>query len=154
MLGLDKALQRALHQVAEYYAISIDAPTLKTLFAELLKKIAQQHGKVVLLIDEYDKPLIDYLDNIEQAKENQQTLKNFYSVIKDSDPYLEFMLITSVSEFSKVSVFSDMNNLYDISRDYRIAALTGYLTLKSKEDYDLYVLPVFPHVSSMATSHY
>ena len=50
-------------------------------------------------------------DDVEQAKANQQTLKNFYSVIKDSDPYLEFMLITGVSKFSKVSVFSDLNRL-------------------------------------------
>lgn len=88
--------------------------------------MAAQHGQVVLLIDEYDKPLIDYLDDIEQAKANQQTLKNFYSVIKDSDPYLRFMLITGVSKFSKVSIFSDLNNLFDISQHPGFATMLGY----------------------------
>lgn len=125
-MGLDAALQRALYQVAEQYTLAIQAPTLKTLFAELLEKLAKTHGKVAILIDEYDKPLIDYLDDIEQAKTNQTILKNFYSVIKDSDPYIEFLLITGVSKFSKVSVFSDLNNLLDISQHQRFATLLGY----------------------------
>ncbi|EIJ36808.1 ATP-binding protein [Thiothrix nivea] len=125
-LGLDAALQRALHEAAAQYAIELTAPTLKTLFAELLEKLAATQGQVVLLVDEYDKPLIDYLDDIEQAKTNQQILKNFYSVIKDSDPYLRFLLITGVSKFSKVSIFSDLNNLLDISRHPRFATMLGY----------------------------
>lgn len=141
-LGLDAALQRALHQIAGQYGMNITAPSLKTLFAELLEKLAQQQGKVVLLIDEYDKPLIDYVDNIEQAKANQQTLKNFYSVIKDSDPYLQFLLITGVSKFSKVSVFSDLNNLYDISRDHRFAGLVGY----TQDELEHYFSPYLPAV--------
>ncbi len=139
-LGLDAALQRALQQVATEYEVNVSAPTLKTLFAELLEQLAKQYDKVVLLIDEYDKPLIDYLDNIEQAKANQQTLKKFYSVIKDSDPYLEFMLITGVSKFSKVSIFSDLNNLYDLTLDDSAATLTGY----TQVELECYFEPYMP----------
>lgn len=132
-LGLDAAISAELQTLSRDLGITLTECGIDRQFRELIRK-AGTESKVVLLIDEYDKPLIDYLDDIEQAKANQQTLKNFYSVIKDSDPYLEFMLITGVSKFSKVSVFSDLNNLYDISRDYRFSALTGY-TQSELEDY-------------------
>ena len=80
---------------------------------------------IVLLIDEYDKPIIDYLDNIPQAKEHQKILKSFYSIIKDSDEYIRLLLITGVSKFSKVSIFSELNNLNDITLDRHYASLTG-----------------------------
>ncbi|MBU1723044.1 MAG: AAA family ATPase [Gammaproteobacteria bacterium] len=141
-LGLDKALQQALYEHASLYQVDLKGSTLKTLFGELLQKLAQQHGKVVLLIDEYDKPLIDYLDDIPQAKANQQTLKTFYSVIKDSDPYLEFLLITGVSKFSRVSIFSDLNNLFDLTMDYSAATLLGY----TQEELEHYFAPYMPAV--------
>ncbi|MEZ4864492.1 MAG: AAA family ATPase [Caldilineaceae bacterium] len=95
------------------------------LFAELIRKLAGR-GKVVLLIDEYDKPIIDYLDELEQAHANQLILKTFYSVIKNSDPYIEFLLITGVSKFGKVSIFSELDNLIDITLNRYFADLTGY----------------------------
>ena len=66
------------------------------------------------------------IDNVELAKANRETLKAFYSVIKESDEYLRFVLLTGVTKFSKVSVFSGMNNLNDISMNKRYAALLGY----------------------------
>ena len=95
-LGLETALQQTLEAIATQHGLTLVSTTLKNVFAELLEKLAKQQGNVVLLIDEYDKPLIDYLDDIPQAKANQQTMKAFYSVLKDSDPYLEFLLITGV----------------------------------------------------------
>ena len=79
--------------------------------------------KVVVLIDEYDKPIIDYLEDLEQAEENREILKDFYSVIKDSDQYIRFFFIIGVSKFSKVSLFSDLNNLDDITLDQNYATL-------------------------------
>jgi len=111
-------------QAAEF-SVALSGTTIKTMFAELLRKLADR-GKIVLLVDEYDKPIIDYLDDVEQAKANQQILKTFYSVIKDSDPYIEFLLITGVSKFSKVSIFSELNNLADITLNRHFADLTGY----------------------------
>ncbi len=128
MNGLYDELQQYIQEVALLYGIKLQDNSLKNQFEELLKALSRKNGKVVLLIDEYDKPIIDYLDpEIEQALENQQILKNFYSVIKDSDPYLELVFITGVSKFSKVSIFSDLNNLYDLTMHDRVAAtLTGY----------------------------
>ena len=114
-LGLRQAIIQELDKSAVELGIHLSRPTLKERFEELLVKTAQAQGKVILLIDEYDKPIIDYLEDQEKAKENREILKQFYSVIKDSDPHLEFMLITGVSKFSKVSIFSDLNNLKDLS---------------------------------------
>lgn len=93
---------------------------------DLIVKAHQKYGrKTVLLIDEYDKPIIDYLDNVPQAVANRDTLKWLYSIIKDSDPHLEMVFITGVSAFSKVSIFSDLNNLYNLSLSIEAENLTG-----------------------------
>lgn len=124
-LGLTAAIEAELRLLGEQLGISLQEAGIDRLFAEFIRKLAER-GKVVLLIDEYDKPIIDYLDDIEQAKANQQILKTFYSVIKDSDPYIEFLLITGVSKFSKVSIFSELNNLTDLTLNRHFADLTGY----------------------------
>jgi hypothetical protein len=70
----------------------------------------------VVLIDEYDKPIIDYLgDDTAKAIENRDVMKIFYSILKDADPHLKLVFITGVSKFSRVSIFSDLNNLNDIT---------------------------------------
>ena len=124
--GLEAALQEGLQYHANHYKVALVSSTLKSQFAELLEKLATQHGKVVLLIDEYDKPLIDHLDDIPLAKANQRVMKTFYSVLKDSDPYLQFLLITGVSKFSKVSIFFDLNHLFDLTLARDAVTLTGY----------------------------
>ncbi|MDD5393249.1 MAG: AAA family ATPase [Thiothrix sp.] len=140
-LGLETAIRLRLQSYANDYGICIDTiGSIARIFAELLEKIANQHGKVVLLIDEYDKPLIDYLDDIPLARTNQQVMKTFYSVIKDSDPYLEFLLITGVSKFSRVSIFSDLNNLYDLTLDRSTATLLGY----TQTELEHYFTPYMP----------
>ena len=143
-LGLATALQQTLENLATQHQITLVSSTLKSVFAELLEKLAKQHGKVVLLIDEYDKPLIDYLDDIPQAKANQQTMKTFYSVLKDSDPYLEFLLITGVSKFSRVSIFSDLNNLFDLTFDRSASTLLGY----TQTELEHYFTPYMPETES------
>ena len=81
---------------------------------------------MVVLIDEYDKPILDYLHDIEQAKANREVLKNFYSVLKPLDPHLRFVLLTGVSKFSRVSIFSELNNLTDLTIYSDYATLLGY----------------------------
>ena len=126
-LGLEMAIRLQLQTLAAEHDITLpETAGISRQFADLMEKLAKQHGKVVILIDEYDKPLIDYLDDIPLAKANQQVMKSFYSVLKDSDPYIEFLLITGVSKFSRVSLFSDLNNLYDLTLDYDNATLLGY----------------------------
>ena len=127
MKGLYGELQKHIQESAQMHGISLQDDSLKNQFEELLRKLAESKGQVVLLIDEYDKPIIDYLgEEVAQAKENQQVLKNFYSVIKDSDPYIRMVFITGVSKFSRVSIFSDLNNLYDITLSESYVTMLGY----------------------------
>lgn len=125
-IGLEKALSLMLDRWAKVFGLTLQDEGITLRFREIIQKVAERGERVVLLIDEYDKPLIDYLTKPEQARENQQILKAFYSIIKESDPYLQMVLITGVSKFSKVGVFSDLNNLKDITLDWRFADLTGY----------------------------
>ena len=95
--------------------------------AELIQSSFEKYKeKVVLLIDEYDKPILDNIDNLEVALPVREILKGFYSVIKDSDEYIQFTFITGVSKFSKVNLFSGLNNLKDVTLDERFATICGY----------------------------
>ena len=96
-------------------------------FKELITLAYEKYGqKVVVLVDEYDKPILDNITNKALAGEIRDAMKNLYSVLKDSDAYLKFVFLTGVSKFSKVSLFSGLNNLEDISLDARYAAICGY----------------------------
>jgi hypothetical protein len=95
----------------------------KRLIEEAYKKYNQ---KVVILVDEYDKPILDNIENKEVATLMREQLKNFYSVIKENDRYLKFVFITGVSKFSKVSLFSGLNNIEDITLDRRYSTICGY----------------------------
>ncbi len=96
-------------------------------FYELIKEGAKKYGrKVVVLVDEYDKPILDRIEVPEIALRIREKLKNFYSVLKDADPYLKFCFLTGVTKFSKVSIFSGLNNLKDITLDPGYATICGY----------------------------
>ena len=95
-------------------------------FAYIIKSLYEKFNKrVVILIDEYDKPLIATLENEELHEQYRSTLKAFYSVIKSSNDYIHLSFLTGVTKFSKVSIFSDLNNLYDISFDREYSSLCG-----------------------------
>ncbi len=116
-----------LNEHAEEYKVSLKLRFVKDRFFELIKKLYQKYNsKVVVLVDEYDKPILDNIENTEVAIEMRESLKNFYSVLKDADPYLKFVFITGVSKFSKVSIFSGLNNLNDITIDKDYATICGY----------------------------
>ena len=123
-LGLEVAIDKMLDEQAANHGIKLKAKKFDQKFKELLKELSKRNH-VVLLIDEYDKPIIDYLDDLPQARTNQKILKTFYSTIKDSDPYLKFLLITGVSKFSKVSIFSELNNLKDLTIHPKYVTLVG-----------------------------
>ncbi len=95
----------------------------RRLIAELHERCGQ---RVVVLVDEYDKPILDALDSPEIARANRGFLRGLYSVIKSCDAHIQFTLLTGVSKFSKVSIFSGLNNLMDITLDPRYAAICGY----------------------------
>ena len=97
------------------------------LFQQLIRRAHEQHGRqVVLLIDEYDKPMIDNIVKLELAQQMREQLHGFYSIIKTADEHLRFVMLTGVSKFSKVSIFSGLNNLKDISLSSRYASICGY----------------------------
>ena len=96
---------------------------LRDLLNRLHRKTGQQ---VVVLVDEYDKPILDVLGNPAVAKANRDRLRGFYGVIKDSAEHVRFTFVTGISMFSKVSLFSGLNNLHNISLDPRYATICGY----------------------------
>ena len=123
---LEKSIAKCLRTIAKRYKVSLEkTESIKDLFGELIDKLALKNS-VVLLVDEYDKPILDHIDNVAEAKAQREVLKNFYSVIKSVDQSLQFVLLTGVSKFAKTSVFSGINNLEDISLDRTYAALLGY----------------------------
>jgi len=96
-------------------------------FEELIREIYKKYNKkVVILIDEYDKAILDNLDQIEVAHKNREILKSFYTIMKDNERYIEFVFLTGVSKFSKASIFSGLNNLEDISLNPNFGTVCGY----------------------------
>ena len=120
------AIKKELRKLAESNGFELKSDSNGLMLRELIETIFKNQGQVVLLIDEYDKPIIDYLgESTEKALENQGILKGFYSILKDADDYLRMVFITGVSKFSQVSIFSDLNNLQDITIDYRFGGICG-----------------------------
>jgi hypothetical protein len=117
-----------LRQNAERLGIPIEPRTdLAGWFASILREAGAAHGhRTVLLVDEYDKPILDNIENDPVALEMREGLKDLYSVIKGADPHLQFVLLTGVSKFSKVSLFSGLNNLEDITLTPEFSAICGY----------------------------
>ncbi len=122
----EKSLSYYLDKSAKDYGLVLDEIGNKQKLVDLVEKIYQKYGKVVILIDEYDKPIIDNIENFAKAKENKEILASFYEVIKAVDAYTKFVFITGVSRFSKVSIFSKLNNLKDITLREEYTSLCGY----------------------------
>jgi hypothetical protein len=109
--------------------------------SELIAQAHQMSGqRVVVLIDEYDKPILDNITDQTTATVMREGLKDLYSVLKDMDEHVRFVFITGVSKFSKVSLFSGLNNLKDITLDPRYSALCGY----TDNDVDTVFAPELP----------
>ncbi|MDR0604650.1 MAG: AAA family ATPase, partial [Bacteroidales bacterium] len=97
-----------------------------TRFEAVIRQACEQTGrKVVVLVDEYDKPLLGTMEDININKDIRDTLKGFYGILKSADAYLRFVFLTGVTKFSKVSVFSDLNHLVDVSMDKKYAGICG-----------------------------
>ncbi len=139
-LGLKAALLRTLAQIAEQFGISLKEKEPAPCFQELIRTVAAKHGKVVILIDEYDRPIIDFLGlkTLPQAEANRDVLKSFFSVLKGEDANIRFLFLTGISKFSRVSIFSDLNHLYDLSTDPDSMTLCGY----TQDEIDHYFAPI------------
>ena len=115
-----------LSSVAREANVSAEGATAAGRFAALVKALRERGERVVVLVDEYDKPILDALEVPEVARANRDFLRGVYSVIKDCDADIAFSLLTGVSKFSKVSLFSGLNNLMDITLDPAYSAICGY----------------------------
>lgn len=145
VLGSLEDLGQSLHQqltsLERQYGLQAEYPDARSRFKELISRVALQTGqRVVVLVDEYDKPILDRIEQPEIAIQLREALKDLYSVLKDGDAHLKFVFLTGVSKFSKVSLFSGLNNLTDITLDARYSAICGY----TDEDVDTVFAPELP----------
>lgn len=125
--GLPVMLNAILRDYEALYNITRKDEAIPIRFASLIKGIYEETGeKVVILVDEYDKPLTAIEDNPGLFAKNQATLKGFYGVLKSMDQYIRFAMLTGVARFNKVSIFSDLNNLKDISLSSAFADICGW----------------------------
>jgi len=119
-------IKKQLEELTVLWDNNCDYADLAIKFEAVIKAAYEQTGqKVVVLVDEYDKPLINTIDDPTANKEIRTLLKSFYGVLKSTDAYLRFVFLTGVTKFSKVSVFSDLNHLTDISLSEKYADICG-----------------------------
>ena len=111
---LKSRIQRHLEVIADDNNIGLKDADYAVQFEDLIRQLGAEK-QVVILIDEYDKPLLDNIDNLDEAKRIQRTMKGFYTVIKAMDRYIRFVFITGVSKFTRVTIFSELNHLTDLT---------------------------------------
>src|SRR6056297_357044 len=125
-----------LDELYAAHSITKDTNMMKMAFATLIKKLHEKYGKrVIVLIDEYDKPILDHLNDHEMAEKIRTVLRTFYSTLKSSDAFLDFVFITGITKFTKVGVFSTLNNLQDISTHERYSQMLGYTREELERDF-------------------
>jgi hypothetical protein len=126
--GLTAALQTALNKIAASFKVKLTGTTPGQLFQELIEKVARKHRKpVVILIDEYDRPIVDYIDPFDYTKaiEHRDILKEFFGILKDASNHIRLLFITGITKFARVSIFSTLNHLTDLTLEPDFAALCG-----------------------------
>ena len=124
--SLDDILNRNLVAWENLYGSDPAEVSLSLRFAGVVQRACEKTGeRVVILVDEYDKPMLQAINSPELQDAYRSTLKPFYGVLKSMDGYIKFALLTGVTKFGKVSVFSDLNNLMDLSRDLRYFDICG-----------------------------
>ena len=124
--ALNVLLNVALTEWESRYGKSDVETTFSTRFMGVIRRAYEQTGvRVVILVDEYDKPMLQAIGNETLQTEYRNTLKAFYGALKSCDRYIRFAFLTGVTKFGKVSVFSDLNNLFDISFDQRYSSICG-----------------------------
>ena len=124
---LDQRITEILYDNEKHLNITPVHHSISGRLSNLIEQTHHKYGqRAVVLIDEYDKPILDNITNTPVATEMRDGLKNLYSVLKGSDAHLKFVLLTGVSKFSKVNLFSGLNNLQDITLDPRYSTICGY----------------------------
>ena len=136
--NINTSVLAQLEAVAEGEGVSTRYATAPERFAHLLRTLHTQTGqRVAVLVDEYDKPILDMLEEREVARANRDYLRGLYGVIKDNDAHVRFTFLTGISKFSKVNLFSQLNNLTDITLDPAYSSICGY----TEDDLDTVFAP-------------
>lgn len=134
---LDNVLNDYLVRWEKVYGSEPSESTFALRFMGVIRRAAEKTGKsVVILVDEYDKPMVQTINDEELQSVHRNTLKAFYSVLKTYDRYIRFAMLTGVTKFSKVSVFSDLNNLNDISMDEEFTDCCGLTEEEIRNNFD------------------
>lgn len=152
--SLDSILEKNLSVWEKRYGTDAAERTFSLRFAGVIQRACEQTGqRVVILVDEYDKPMLQAIGNEALQKEFRSTLKPFYGVLKTMDGCIKFALLTGVTKFGKVSVFSDLNNLDDISMREPYVSLCGLTEQEIHDNLEeeLYELAAAQHLSYEAT---
>lgn len=143
---LKLSLTSSIDSASMKFGVELKEPLLKDRLKELILKLKDKADEdVVILVDEYDKPIIEHIGKgnkcLEIAKANRDLLRNFYGVIKGAEvaSVLRFVFFTGVSKFSKVSIFSELNNLEDLTMDRGYACLLGYTEDELGKYFDNYI---------------
>jgi hypothetical protein len=124
---LDERIRELLVKNQKALGVQCEHASIPGCFGELIERAAEKYGqRTVILVDEYDKPILDNLTDPEVARAMREGLRNLYSVIKGQDAHIRFAFLTGVSKFSKVSIFSGLNNLRDITVSAEYSAICGY----------------------------
>lgn len=123
---LEQMLSVQLYRYEEVYGKVNEEVTLNDRFSGLIRRVFEQTGRqVVVLIDEYDAPLLDVIHEEKNLPVLRDVMRNFYSPLKACDPYLRFVFLTGITKFSQLSIFSELNNIKNISMDVSYAAICG-----------------------------
>jgi hypothetical protein len=134
---LTNRLETFLSENEERYGRKDYEKSLGARFEGILKRAFEKTGRgVVVLVDEYDKPMLQAIGNDALQSEYRSTLKAFYGALKSSDRYIKYAFLTGVTKFGKVSVFSDLNNLFDLSLDHRYTGICGISEKELHEYFD------------------
>lgn len=145
--ALETVLDIHLKAWERQYGVTQPEESLSARFQRLLERAVEQTGKrAVVLVDEYDKPLLETMANAELEEHNKAAFKGFFSTLKSYDGYLKFVFLTGVTKFSKVSIFSDLNQLSDLSLDSRYAAICGLTEAEIRDNFK-------PEIEAMAAKH-
>ena len=124
---LDRRIDEILRENEERLGLAGEPASVPARFGALIRATERKFGqRAVILVDEYDKPILDNLTRPDVSREIRDGLRDLYSVIKDADAHIKFAMLTGVSKFSKVSLFSGLNNLNDVTVEPAYSAICGY----------------------------
>jgi hypothetical protein len=139
---LENGIKLHLNAIAKNYNVTLNQTLTSSQMLQALVIELSQQAPVVLLIDEYDYSILQHVHEPKSAESIRAVLKDFYAVIKDLDPYFRFVFLTGVSQFSKTSIFSGLNNLEDISLSEKFNSLLGYTSDEISVYFDQHLVDV------------